>query len=114
LSSGRGTLSDAQTQQVEMGHGSCANVRAQDESGCLVSFCATQEGTELLVNRYSQSGQLRPLGALSLADALAKSPRGGTFVTGPAHNIVLEKGAAFALDSSDAYCVALMHVDEVL
>jgi hypothetical protein len=107
----RAALKDAPTQTVEVRDETCANVRAQDDSGCLLQFCTNQEGDEL--KAWSQSGALVPLGKLTLADALKKQPAGGTFVTGRGGHAVLRPGEVFRLDAHDAYCGAVLRVDEV-
>jgi hypothetical protein len=110
----RGQLKAAAVQPVELRHGSCANVRAQDDSGCLLAFCVTQEGAVLHADRYSSGGQLRSLGAVSLADALGKLPKGGTFVTGiDDRRVPLVKGETLISEPADPYCSALVHVDDV-
>ena len=107
----RGSLAGAKAQQLELRHGTCANVRAQDDSGCLLTFCLTQEGPNLQVAPYSGSG-LHPLGKISLGDAAANLPR-GTFVTGAQQAVVFTAGETLASDLGDPYCAALLHVDEV-
>ena len=108
-SAGRGWGPD----QGELDYGSCANIRAQDDSGCLFSFCVNQEGPELQIARYSQSGQLRALGKVSLADAIGKLPKGGTFVTGQEQVVSLVAGETLASEPADPYCAAMLHVDDV-
>jgi hypothetical protein len=108
----RGTLSSAPVQPIELRHGSCANVRAQDDSGCLLAFCAEQDGPALQIARYNSAGQFRPLGKSSLADGLAQIPR-GTFVTAEQLPVTLRPGEVVAVDLADQYCGALLHVDEL-
>lgn len=107
----RGSLAGAKVQKVELRHGSCANVRAQDDSGCLLAFCVSQDGPALQVARYS-GAQLRPVGKVSIADAVAQLPK-GTFVTGDQQTVTLEEGAAFAAEPGDPYCGAVLRVDAV-
>jgi hypothetical protein len=108
----RGTLATAPVQEIELRHGSCANVRAQDDSGCLLTFCVNQEGPLLQVTRDWAAARLRPLGKITLADAAAHLPK-GTFVTGEGELVSLEKGETFSAESTDPYCGGLLHVDEV-
>lgn len=107
----RGSLSGAKVQRIELRHGACANVRAQNDSGCLLAFCVNQEGPTPQIARYS-GVQLRPLGKVSIADAIAQLPK-GTFVTGDEQTISLEEGEAFSAEPGDPYCGAVLRVDGV-
>ncbi len=107
----RGALAGVKAQQLDLRHGACANVRAQDDSGCLLTFCVNQEGPTLQVSPYS-SGQLHSVGRVSLSDAAARLPR-GTFVTGGQQLVDLVAGETLASELPDQYCAALVHVVEV-
>jgi hypothetical protein len=110
----RGSLKGVPAQRIELRHGSCANVRAQDDSGCRLEFCVSQDGPDLQVSRYTQSGQMRTLGKVSLADAIGGLPKGGTFVVGQDQQTVpLAAGETLVAEPGDPYCAALLHVDEL-
>lgn len=108
----RGSLAGAVTQELELRHGSCANVRAQDDSGCLLTFCVNQEGPQLQIPPYNTGGQPQLLGKMPLAGAEARLPK-GTFVTGEQSTLPLREGETWAVTLRDPYCAALLHVDEV-
>lgn len=108
----RESLAGAVTQQLELLDGSCANVRAQDESGCLLKFCVNQEGPVLQLTHWSPYGQHRLLGKIPLAGA-EKRLQKGTFVTGEHTVVPLRDGETWAVDTDDPYCAALLHVDAV-
>jgi hypothetical protein len=98
-------------QKLVLRHGACAQVRAADDSGCVVSFCVQQAGNALSVDRYG----FESLGSVPLADVLKKAPRGGTWVHGGADSRAaeLKPGETLTARLDDAYCDALLHVDSV-
>lgn len=107
----RGKLAGAAEQQLELQHGACAQIRAQDDSGCLVSFCVTQQRGVLTIDRHSSGS--RTLGKVALKDALTRLPRGGTFVTGiGVEPVQLVRGETVAFQPPDAWCAGLLHVEE--
>ncbi len=108
----RGALASAPLHPIELQHWSCANVRAQDDSGCLLSFCTHQQGASLEIDRSFSGGQLRTMGKVSLVEALAQVPR-GTFVTGDQPAVTLREGETVAGTLNDPYCGAMLHVDAV-
>jgi hypothetical protein len=107
----RETLKQAPAQELDLSHGSCASVRAQDNSGCAFQLCVTQSGSTLQANRWVNGGSLVPLGKVSLEDALTKEPSGGTYVTGGDTSVPLRAGETVRVQLSDAYCGALLHIE---
>lgn len=107
----RDSLKGIASQRIEVRHGSCASVRAQDESGCRIEFCATQDGPQLQIASFSNAGQLRSAGKISIEDALGPLPK-GTFVTGHGQAIALNPGETLISELADPYCAAVLHVEE--
>ncbi|MBX7113236.1 MAG: carboxypeptidase-like regulatory domain-containing protein [Myxococcaceae bacterium] len=99
-------------QKVDLRHRGCANVRAQDESGCRLEFCVNQAGPNMTVHSYSNHGHLRPLGKMTLADAVEGLPK-GTYVTGDESTVTLQSGDVWLFDGSDPYCGAVLRVDDL-
>lgn len=110
---GRRMLAKAPVQQVALSDRDCATVRAADDSGCSVRFCANQEGAELEVSPahgYVGHGTFHHVGRVALADALAANPKGAVVTTRNQDRVTLTAGLTYLFDSEDPYGAAL-HVN---
>ncbi len=110
----RRMLAKAPVQQVALSDRDCATVRAADDSGCSVRFCANQEGAELEVSPahgYVGYGTFHHVGRVAPADALAANPKGAVVTTRNQDRVVLTAGLTYLFDSEDPYCGAALHVN---
>lgn len=106
----RGELGKAPEQVLELRNGACANVRAQDDSGCRVQLCIEQVGADVRMSR--SYGNVRSLGKVSLKEAIANVPK-GTIVSNYESMTPLNPGETLHSETGDPYCSGLIHVDEV-
>lgn len=87
----------AEVQQLTLDHGSCAQLRADDGSGCFFQLCLAQDGAMPLAN--TERARLFPLGTAIINDrSSARS---------------LVAGKSFRLEFEDAWCAGELKVDAV-